>query len=587
MRTRLLFASLVSALAALSVATPSWAATTPCGPPAVSAGVATVTCPYTGDAQTWTVPQGVTSATFDVQGAQGGAGSSSGGNGGRAVDTLNVTSGDVINVFVGGDGANGGFNGGGIGGASTGGGASDIRTGGIALSNRVLVAGGGGGGSASGTGGGGGGLTGQDGTLGSNATGGAGGNQDGTTGSHVQGSGESGGNGGGGGGGYWGGAAGEMGAAGGGGGSGFGPADVTFTTGYKTGDGQVIITYNVPTACGPPVPSGGGETVTCAFQGASQTWTVPGGVSSATFDVQGAQGGPGKNPAGGGGGRAVATLAVTPGTVVNVFVGGAGGNGYGGFNGGGGIETLDAGGGGGASDIRIGGTALTDRMVIAGGGGGGGAGGADSSGGGGGGLTGDNGSGPGAQGGTGGNQDGSSGSGTLGTGGSGTGGGGGGGGGYYGGGGGFGGVGGGGGGSGKTPDGTGMTNGYRTGDGQVTITYSLPSYVFTGFRAPISNTSVNTVKAGTPVAVKWNLTLTNGTPVSDPTSFTSLTTEAGCPGSPPDTVESSVGGSGLQYLGGGNWQFNWKTPKAYVGQCRTMSLTLADGSTHTAAFQFK
>jgi hypothetical protein len=74
--------------------------------------------------------------------------------------------------------------------------------------------------------------------------GGAGGNQDGTSGSGVLGSGGSGGNGGGGGG--WGGAAGQMGAAAGGGGSGFGPADVTFTTGYRTGNGTVVITYSPP-----------------------------------------------------------------------------------------------------------------------------------------------------------------------------------------------------------------------------------------------------------------------------------------------------------------------------------------------------
>ena len=80
---------------------------------------------------------------FDVQGAQGGNG---GGNGGRAIDTLHVTPGTVVNVFVGGDGDNGGFNGGGNGGASFGGGASDIRLGGTALSARVLIAGGGGGG---------------------------------------------------------------------------------------------------------------------------------------------------------------------------------------------------------------------------------------------------------------------------------------------------------------------------------------------------------------------------------------------------------------------------------------------------------
>jgi hypothetical protein len=40
-------------------------------------------------------------------------------------------------------------------------------------------------------------------------------------------------------------------------------------------------------------------------------------------------------------------------------------------------------------------------------------------------------------------------------------------------------------------------------------------------------------------------------------------------------------------LGNGNWQYNWKTPKTYAGQCRVMQLNLSDGSTHIANFKFK
>jgi hypothetical protein len=60
-----------------------------------------------------------------------------------------------------------------------------------------------------------------------------------------------------------------------------------------------------------------------------------------------------------------------------------------------------------------------------------------------------------------------------------------------------------------------------------------------------------------------------------------------CAGLPSDAVETYTGGSGLWYLGAGDLQFNWTTPKHYAGQCRTMTLTLTDGSTHTARFQFK
>ena len=52
-------------------------------------------------------------------------------------------------------------------------------------------------------------------------------------------------------------------------------------------------------------------------------------------------------------------------------VGGQGaGHDAGGFNGGGSADGSGGFGGGGASDIRIGGTALTDRVLVAGGGGG-------------------------------------------------------------------------------------------------------------------------------------------------------------------------------------------------------------------------
>jgi hypothetical protein len=231
-------------------------------------------------------------------------------------------------------------------------------------------------------------------------------------------------------------------------------------------------------------------TCTFAYTGAAQTWTVPAGLTSATFDALGAQGGGGLGTSGGLGGEATANLSLTPGATVTVVVGGQGGgicNGGAGFNGGGagGISTVhnvcSGGGGGGGSDVRIGGSGLSDRVLVAGGGGGGGNSGSQCApnGGGGGGQTGNAGTtGLCSSGGSGGNQDGSSGSGQLGVGGAGGSGsfgaaGGGGGGGYYGGAGDGSDGGGGGGGSGFTSAGTGMTNGVQSGDGTVTITYSL------------------------------------------------------------------------------------------------------------------
>jgi hypothetical protein len=128
-------------------------------------------------------------------------------------------------------------------------------------------------------------------------------------------------------------------------------------------------------------------TVTCTFNytGGAETWSVPAGVTSATFQLVGGPGGQSGGLSfphlpGGMGARVTADMPLTPGTTVTVVVGGPGGstgNEGGGFNGGGGAPymgniPMQGGGGGGATDIRIGGTELANRVLVAGGGGGGG-----------------------------------------------------------------------------------------------------------------------------------------------------------------------------------------------------------------------
>ena len=298
------------ALAVLVAAPLVVAGLLPAAAQADSTGPTTVTFTYSGAAQTWTVPAGVTSATFDVLGAQGGNAlyvdsgncSCGGGLGGETTVTLPVTPGQTLQVNVGGAGGtidlsvnqgsyhgtygSGGFNGGGSGGkypqnnaqdGGGGGGASDVRGGAFGLSDRLVVAGGGGGAGAYGThGGAGGGSTGvagegHTGTMpnvdtatitgggpGTQAAAGAAGvsnclpPEPGTAGTSGQGGGGVGASfsGGGGGGGYNGGGGGGSCtvATGGGGGSGYssGPGAV-FQTGVRSGNGQVTITYTVTT----------------------------------------------------------------------------------------------------------------------------------------------------------------------------------------------------------------------------------------------------------------------------------------------------------------------------------------------------
>lgn len=238
-----------------------------------------VTFSYSGSAQIWQVPIGASNITFDVQGAQGGRG---GGLGGRITGSLigNFTQ---LQIMVGGAGlsgmlANGGFNGGGKAGGNrtnegSGGGASDIRTL-STLDSRLVVAGGGGGtgGYSGGPGGHGGGETANSGQNGQGGGGGGGGQATGgqpggnnggmvaaTAGSF--GNGGSGGTswnagGGGGGGGWFGGGGGGSDdddccgdGGGGGGGSSYAASgstsSISHTTGYRSGNGVVIIRYEL------------------------------------------------------------------------------------------------------------------------------------------------------------------------------------------------------------------------------------------------------------------------------------------------------------------------------------------------------
>ena len=111
-----------------------------------------------------------------------------------------------------------------------------------------------------------------------------------------------------------------------------------------------------------------------SYTGGAQVFVVPPDVVAIDVTAHGANGGQAYD--GGRGSRFQATLAVSPGETLWVYVGGAGGwNGDPGFNGGGrgGGDRFFGyvgAGGGGATDIRQGADTLADRVLVAGGGGG-------------------------------------------------------------------------------------------------------------------------------------------------------------------------------------------------------------------------
>ena len=114
-------------------------------------------------------------------------------------------------------------------------------------------------------------------------------------------------------------------------------------------------------------------THTFSYTGAVQTWTVPAGITSVSVDMSGAEGGAAvSNPSqnlGGKGGRVQTTLSVTPGQILQIYVGEKPSATTGGWNGGGNGGS-NSGGGGGGTDIRLGGITLQDRILSAGAGGG-------------------------------------------------------------------------------------------------------------------------------------------------------------------------------------------------------------------------
>ena len=121
-----------------------------------------------------------------------------------------------------------------------------------------------------------------------------------------------------------------------------------------------------------------GDILNYSYTGAEQSVTLTPGKYK--LEVWGAAGGNGNNStnyAGGKGGYATGVIEISASTTVYIYVGGKGkgstSNGVqtGGWNGGGDGGRYRGGSGGGGTDIRIGGTALSNRVIVAGGGGGG------------------------------------------------------------------------------------------------------------------------------------------------------------------------------------------------------------------------
>ena len=129
----------------------------------------------------------------------------------------------------------------------------------------------------------------------------------------------------------------------------------------------------------------------------------------------------------------------------------------------------------------------------------------------------------------------------------------------------------------------------RAGNTTSTVHYEV-RFAFTGFDRPVRSTALNLVKAGSAVPVKFRLADALG-PVSAVNDVTAISyTVLPCSAastvgtSTPDTVTASL--SVLTSTSNGKFAYVWKTSKAFAGQCQVLTVTLADRTTHVAAFQF-
>lgn len=136
----------------------------------------------------------------------------------------------------------------------------------------------------------------------------------------------------------------------------------------------LVLSVNLDDGRAPTPAVAIGSTLSFSYTGSVQTYTIP---KSGTYriDLRGSQGGSLGSNVGGKGGLSRGDIYLSAGTVLYIYVGEKGiGRNAATFNGGG-LGVLSGTGngamsGGGATDVRIGGTSLSDRVIVAGGGGG-------------------------------------------------------------------------------------------------------------------------------------------------------------------------------------------------------------------------
>jgi hypothetical protein len=122
----------------------------------------------------------------------------------------------------------------------------------------------------------------------------------------------------------------------------------------------------------------------------------------------------------------------------------------------------------------------------------------------------------------------------------------------------------------------------------LTVRYSM-----IGFRQPVDNDVRNKAKAGSTIPFKFSVVDQDGNPVVDLASVQTSTDPYACTAGLSDLIEQTAAASSsgtLTNLGGGAYQYNWKTDKEWgsgAEQCRVLTLAVSNGGSRSADFDFR
>jgi hypothetical protein len=111
-------------------------------------------------------------------------------------------------------------------------------------------------------------------------------------------------------------------------------------------------------------------------------------------------------------------------------------------------------------------------------------------------------------------------------------------------------------------------------------------YRFAGFFEPVKNPPVmNTVRAGRAIPIKFSLGRYEGLQVMKVPAPVVTNVQCTLPSEDMADDDAAENSSGLR-ADGYKYTYVWKTNASWVGSCRKMVITLADGTSHAALFRF-